>query len=63
MAKKYSRNKDRPSSKVYKAERRDLKNKVLKGIKHLKKHPNDLQSAETPKAAVSYIRKHNATRK
>lgn len=41
---KYGKNLKDPSMKVYKSQRRDLKNKLLKLAKHLKRQPNDLKS-------------------
>ncbi len=52
---KFKRNKDRPASKAYTAEKRWVKNKELKLERHLRHNPNDKQSEErvVPK---SYIR-------
>jgi hypothetical protein len=55
MAKKMSRNKDRPSAKLYKAENRAAKNKEKKLTKHIITHPNDKQSVDKP--IVSYAKR------
>ena len=41
---KYGKNLKDPSMKVYKLQRRDLKNKILKLAKHMKNQPNDLKA-------------------
>ncbi len=44
----HGRNKGRPSQKAYVIEKRSIKNKEKKVLRHLKKHPNDKQSIERP---------------
>lgn len=56
---KHGRNKRSPSDKVYTSQQRWIKNKANKLARHMKNHPNDLQSV-TEGVIVNYTSKYES---